>query len=255
MLVEHITWGVIQRFQAEVRSGDPAQMWSAVRSEHGKVAAYISDVLRLGRMLHENGEVMDDQGLADVLLSIAVDVYPPSCATQSLYRTTYQAQITLATSNEVESNEEAVKALVNVLFTSSLSIEEVVVPRVADGSGARRNIETLNVMLTPRNTGAAVNTEAVSGSAGQHANKPLVLVTKKFKVVIKLFALVITVLVLATKWLVLMMYTLGLQPPVQAPSGAEVTTGTPLGEDTEEKSSGISSPSVMPYNVCTFTSS
>ncbi|ETP36148.1 hypothetical protein F442_15823 [Phytophthora nicotianae P10297] len=58
MLVEHITWEVMQCFQAEVRSGDPTQLWSALRTEF------------------DNGESMDDKDLADVTLSNAVEVYP-----------------------------------------------------------------------------------------------------------------------------------------------------------------------------------
>ncbi|ETL35730.1 hypothetical protein L916_12178 [Phytophthora nicotianae] len=58
MLVEHITWEVMQCFQAEVRSGDPTRLWSALRTEF------------------DNGESMDDKDLADVTLSNAVEVYP-----------------------------------------------------------------------------------------------------------------------------------------------------------------------------------
>ncbi|KAG6957973.1 hypothetical protein JG688_00010729, partial [Phytophthora aleatoria] len=201
-----------------------------------KVAAYISDVLILGRILRKNGELVDDQDLADVLLNNAVEVYP------ELISNNMQSLIAVATSNEVETNEE-VKVVADALSTTSLSIVEVVAPRVTvsvdvdvlarglgaphfvrdcpvaadqSGSGARRSIETLNVMLTPRNSSAAESVGALlNKSLGLVtkfvlANKLRVLEAKAFEVTVKLVALVtkffllqVMLLVLATKWVVL----------------------------------------------------
>ncbi|KAG2760444.1 hypothetical protein Pcac1_g27599 [Phytophthora cactorum] len=252
MLVEHITWEVPQRFQAEVRSGDLTQLWNALRAKYGeKVAAHISDVLRLGRMLHEDGEVMDDQHLADVLLSNAAEVYPGLAREHGERKRATRSKPELRDATALRRCRQRVRQDLDLLVT--VSVDGAALARglgALDGSGAGRSIETLNVMLAPRNSSAAVNTDGAGQIQGGGckfvlANMLRVLVAKAFQVTVKLDALVtiifileVLLLMLVTKWVVLtttlfvlikksimlmfVEYTLGLIPPEQASVGALV---------------------------------
>ncbi|KAG3025343.1 hypothetical protein PC120_g6527 [Phytophthora cactorum] len=231
MLVEHITWEVPQRFQAEVRSGDLTQLWNALRAKYGeKVAAHISDVLRLGRMLHEDGEVMDDQHLADVLLSNAAEVYPGLAREHGERKRATRSKPELRDATALRRCRQRVRQDLDLLVTVSVDgaalargLGALVRRPLAPTRNRAMQLSTRTVLAKYKEedgtdmvsvwqepVGALVSKSLGLVSKFVLANMLRVLVAKAFQVTVKLDALVtiifileVLLLMLVTKWVVL----------------------------------------------------